>query len=141
MSHHIVVNPASLTSARAPILALCVALALPCMQAHAQDPGMVVVRDPVTGDMRAPTPAELRALRALPPQGAAQQPPQQTQSVLRPDGSRSVKLGENSMVYSVARRDAGGKLKEECVHGIEAAERAVDGAAPQPGKENHHEHR
>lgn len=133
MSHHIVVNRA--------LLVLCVALALPCMPAHAQDPGMVVVRDPVTGEMRAPTPAELRALRTLPPQGAAQQPPQQAQSVVRPDGSRSVKLGENSMVYSVVKRDAGGKLNEECVHGHDAAEHAVGAAAQQSRKESHHEQR
>lgn len=110
--------------------ALC-ALALFSLQAKAQEQdtssGMVVVRDAQTGKMRAPTPDELRALRAkAPPPSAAMAGTPQTQSLTnRRSGARGVRLGEKNLVYEVATRGADGKLTSECVHGADAAEDAL----------------
>lgn len=104
-----------------------------------QQQGMVVVRDAQSGQLRAPTPAELRALAPSPAparMGAASQPA----LVTHPGGSRHVRLGERGLVYSVATRGADGKLSEQCVHGEAAAEQAVH-AAPgaATGAAVHHE--
>lgn len=86
-----------------------------------------VVRDAETGKLRAPTPAELKALQAKHPQPRTLAP---AVSSLRPDGTRSVNLGERGMVYAVAKRNADGTVSEHCVKDGEAA---LD-------KEIHHEH-
>ena len=104
-----------------------------------QASGMVAVRDAQTGNMRAPTAAELRALASAPGATAAQgTPPAQSASV-RPDGTRSIKLGERGMGYSVGTRAPDGTLAEQCVHGAGAADHAVNTATPS-NKEQGHEH-
>lgn len=129
--------------------ALC-AFAVFSLQAKAQEQdasaGMVVVRDAQTGKMRAPTPDELRALRAkAPPPAAAMTGSPQTQSLTnRRSGARGVRLGEKTMVYEVATRGADGKLTSECVHGADAAEEALHhpaNATPAAHKEHAHESR
>lgn len=127
---------------RPSILCGCLLAALDTSTAVAQEPaGSVAVRDPLTGELRAPTAAELRALRPTPAPGTAQTGPQTAQPVVRADGTRAVRLGEAGMVYSVATRSADGKLHEHCVSG-EAASQAVksEQSAPAP-KEHGHEHR
>lgn len=94
--------------------------------------GMVVVRDAETGQLRAPTSAEARALHPRTNASAAREAAPAPRIIIGPGGGRSVQLGERQMVYSVVTRDAEGKLAEQCVHGEHAAERAVHGA-PQPG--------
>lgn len=109
--------------------------------APAQAQGMVVVRDAQTGQLREPTPAEIRALQPAP--SASRTAPAQASIVTGPGGRRSVRLGERHLVYSVVQRDAEGKLGEQCVHGVHAAERAAHGAgqpASQPATQ-HEEHR
>ena len=110
-------------------IVFCLALAAASLCAPGasarQAGGSVVVRDAVTGEMRAPTAAELRALRPPPAPGTAATPVQTPKTVTRPDGTRSVTLGEGGMVYSVVTRDADGKVKERCVHGHDAARDAV----------------
>ena len=98
---------------------------------------MIVVRDAQTGQLRAPTAAEARALAPSPAMSAAMRatPPA---LVARPDGSKQVKLGERGLVYSVATRGADGKLAEQCVQGAHAAEQAVH-APVAPRKEDAHE--
>ena len=122
------------------LAALCV-LASVTMNAKAQDEqkGMVVVRDPQTGKMRAPTPEELRALRAkAPPSPAALAgAPQQPQTLTRRDGARGVRLGEKTLVYDVVTRGEDGKLSRRCVEG----EAAADAALKQPANAEHKEHR
>lgn len=117
---------------------LLLPLAALCMPSSAQDAtpaqGMVVVRDAQTGQLRTPTPAEMRALQ--PPPSAAIAAQAQPAIVTGPGGRRSVRLGERHMVYSVVNRDAEGKLGEQCVHGVHAAERAA-----QPVPTQHEEHR
>ena len=101
--------------------------------------GMVVVRDPQTGQLRAPTAAESRALAPPPSAGmrAAQAPPAM---VTHPGGTRQVHLGERGLVYSVVTRGADGKLTEQCVHGAAAADKAVHApASPQQNEEHRHE--
>lgn len=111
-----------------------------CSTASAQDgAGSVVVRDPVTGELRAPSAAELRALRATPAPGTAQTGAQPPQPVVRADGTRALRLGDGGMVYSVATRGADGQLKEHCVSGSQAAAPAP-ATVTQP-KEHGHEQR
>src|SRR5689334_16275723 len=94
------------------LAALCVLASL-SMHAKAQTreskagkEGMVVVRDPVTGKMRAPTPEELRQLRAKAPPSAAAMAgaPQEGKTLTRRDGARGVRLGEKTLVYDVVTR-------------------------------------
>ena len=120
-----------------PCAALCAGLPL---QAAAQEQsGMVVVRDAQTGQLRAPTAAEARAL--APPSSASMRvQSQQPALVTHPGGSRQVRLGERGLVYSVVTRGADGKLAEQCVHGEAAADKAVKApASTQHSKEHHHD--
>lgn len=114
-----------------PYATLCAALcgALP-VSAHAQQQsGMVVVRDAQTGELRAPTAAEARALAPAPAASAAMRATSPA-LVTHPDGRRQVKLGERGLVYTVVTRDADGKLHDQCVQGAAAAEKAVHPSAP-----------
>jgi hypothetical protein len=113
-------------------LIACCVLAAP-FQASAADPvqeGMTVVRDPQSGKLRAPTSAELRALRRDIMEEQMMAPP--PKSSVRPDGTRSIDLGERGMVYSVMQRNADGTLSTRCVKGEQAAAEAIE--------ENQHEH-
>lgn len=107
------------------------ALLLLASSARAQE-GMTVVRDPVTGQLRAPTAAELRDLRG---KAAPQLAPARPQSALRPDGTRKLELGERGMVYAVVERGADGKLKRLCVNGGDAAQEVLH-----QSEEKQHEH-
>ncbi|MDO8438756.1 MAG: hypothetical protein Q7S67_00755 [Telluria sp.] len=100
-------------------------LALPSPAALAQE-GMTVVRDAESGKLRAPTAAELRALQAKDPQRQQQLAKPRPQSALRPDGTRALELGERGLVYSVATRDADGKVTRRCVKGHRAGEQNHD---------------
>lgn len=82
---------------------------------------MVVARDPVTGQLRAPTAEEMRELNALRPQAAPVAP----QVVVLPDGTKMIRLGDESMRYVVARRNPDGTLTQVCVEGAEAAAAAA----------------
>lgn len=93
-----------------------------------QQQGMVVVRDAQSGQLRAPTPSELRAL-APSPAPARMSAPSQPALVTHPGGSRHVRLGERGLVYSVATRGADGTLAQQCVHGEAAAGKAVNAAS------------
>jgi len=99
--------------------------------------GMIVVRDAQTGQLRAPTAAEARALSPSPAMSAAMRatPPA---LVAHPGGSKQVKLGERGLVYSVVTRGADGKLHDQCVQGAAAAEKAVHAPA---SAAHHEEHR
>ena len=85
--------------------------------------GLTVVRDAETGRLRAPTPDEMRALQRKGPSALAA-PPQPT-LITGPDGRRHVHLGERGLVYSVVKRGPDGKLDQQCVHGRDAAGRAL----------------
>lgn len=107
-----------------PLAAVFAALChMPPASAAGQDEGMVVVRDRQTGQLRAPTAAELKALRPQP--GSSLWQPAQPVVVIHPDGSRHVRMGEQGMVYSVVTRGADGKVTDQCVQGEAAAEAAL----------------
>jgi hypothetical protein len=99
------------------LTALCLLAVFSLHAKAAGQDGMVVVRDPQTGKMRAPTPDELKALRASAPASAGLAAPRAPSSVSRGDGSRGVRLGDKTMVYDVVTRGPDGKLTNECVHG------------------------
>lgn len=119
----------------------CAALvaALPLPGSAQEQSGMVAVRDAQTGQLRAPTPLEYRALAPAPSSTAAMRAPAQPALVTHPGGSRQVRLGERGLVYSVVKRGADGKLAEQCVHGAAAADQAVHAAASTQPKEHHHD--
>ena len=128
---------------------LCVMASL-SMHAKAQDrksqpgqEGMTVVRDPATGKFRAPTPQELRELRATAPPSAAAVAgaPQENKVLSRRDGASGVRLGEKTLVYDVVTRGADGKLSEQCVQGEAAAQDAMQHPANAEHKEHRHEAR
>jgi hypothetical protein len=129
------------------MLAAVVVLASLTMHAKAQgqegQEGMVVVKDPQTGKMRAPTPEELRTLRAKAPKRAASLAgtPAAPQSLSRRDGARGVRLGEKTLVYDVVTRGEDGKLSEQCVQGEAAAGNALQHPANAEHKEHKHEAR
>lgn len=114
MKRFIVVAAALATTLDAALGARCAA---------AQD-GMVAARDPRTGQLRAATPAELRALGApslslRPPAGPVK---------LRSDGRRELHLGEAALVHATISRDADGRLTMTCIEGDDQA----------PGREARH---
>lgn len=89
---------------------------------------LTVVRDPLSGVLRAPTEEERQALTQSP--NAATAPTSSEPQVLQtkvhePTGARGVLLGETTMSYVVVRRNADGTLTEMCVTGPEAAARAM----------------
>ena len=97
----------------------------PAAPAPSAEQGAVVVRDAETGQLRAPTPLEARALRPRTSSAAAAAAGPAPRMVVGPGGRRSVRLGERHMVYSVVTRDADGKLTDQCVHGTHAAGQAL----------------
>jgi hypothetical protein len=99
------------------LAALCLLAAFSMHAKAAGQDGMVVVRDPLTGKMRAPTADELKELRAKTPAGASLVAPRAPAAMSRRDGARGVRLGDNSMVYDVVTRGPDGKLTRECVQG------------------------
>ena len=83
---------------------------------------MVAARDPQTGQLRAATPAEVRALGA----GSLALRPAAGLVKMRGDGRRELHLGEASLVHAVLRRDADGRTSMTCVEGDgQAAKREV----------------
>jgi hypothetical protein len=124
--------------ALAALLAAGAACSLPAAAEPDGQQGMVVVRDAHTGKLRAATPAEVMVLRAQ--QGARPLAAAASTSpvTVRRDGTMQKRLGERGMVYSVATRDADGKIGTQCVKGEEAAEAALD-HSPAPHQEHHHD--
>ena len=121
----------------AAMLALA-ALALPPSAGAAGQEGMVVVRDRESGQLRPPTPAELRALRAQ--QKAMAPPAAISPSVQRTDGTRHLHLGERGMVYSVHSNDAAGRETNGCTSGDDAVHAAVEQPAHgAPTREHGHD--
>lgn len=113
------------------VAALCVFATLSIQaraaaQAAGQE-GMVVVRDPQTGQIRKPTADEMQALRAATPPSAAVTAGQAAQPsvVTRPNGTRGLRVGESHLVYDVVTRGADGKLSSQCVQGEAAAQQAL----------------
>lgn len=99
------------------------------MAHEGKDQGMVVVRDAATGELRAPTAEEYRAL--VPSAAAAHERRhargvvQQPQVQVTKNGARKVNVADKA-VYSVLTRNADGTLTETCVTGEDAANALVN---------------
>jgi hypothetical protein len=130
-----------------PCAALCAALSFPAAaqeqsttaQSGMAQSGMVVVRDPQTGELRAPTAAESRALAPQGPSASIRAQSTTPALVTHPGGARQVRLGERGLVYSIVTRGADGKLDEHCVQGEKAADKAVHAPASAQQKEHSHD--
>lgn len=95
--------------------------------------GMIVTRDSESGEFRAPTSIEFRALQQQQMRrSSARLVPSEPAIVIGPGGRRSVRLGESKLVYAVVVRDGEGKFVDQCIDGIHAAEQVV--AKPAPAK-------
>jgi hypothetical protein len=102
------------------LIALAALLALGA-SAHAQR----VTRDSATGELRAPTAAEVKAMdssakrssRAVGIHSGKADP----QAVRLPDGSVMQELTTDTLMYSVARKNADGSISQYCVPGSEVA--------------------
>ena len=123
-----------------PLAALGVALLQATQARAAGQEGMVAVRDPQSGQLRAPTPAEMKALAPAPAATLRATVPLSRLVVQNPDGSRKLHLGERGMVYSLATRGADGQLDQHCVEGEAAAARALAAPVPRQPELRHDDH-
>lgn len=98
-------------------------------------PGLTVVRDAETGQLRGPTSLELQALRRATTSRPA--PPVEVTGAL---GERSVELGERALVYSVLRRGQDGQVTQHCVDSAQAATQILAQPAA-PAGASRHDHR
>lgn len=114
---------------RPALAALALATAMP-LAAHA-DQQATVVRDAETGQLRAPTASEARALNAARVKSEGQAAASGTSIRKRtlPNGAISVDLDESTMIFSVARRNADGSISRVEVQGKEAADKASQSLA------------
>lgn len=93
-----------------------------------------VTKDSVTGELRAPTADEVKAMDASTGKrstravgilsGKADPQPERM-----PNGTVAQELTTDTMMYSVARKNADGTISQYCVSGDEAAQRLVKGKA------------
>lgn len=97
--------------------------------------GMQVVRDAVTGELRAPNAEEAKALQpqAAQSKGTLRAAPEQSISSIvgKPvrQGVTAYEVPESSTVYSVVTRNADGSLNQQCITGADAADVATKNPA------------
>ena len=89
---------------------------------------MRIVKDPVTGQLRGPTPEEAAAFdKATRAKAGVRQPRGlltgkiNPQPITHPDGTVQQELDDSTMSYSVATRNADGSTNQYCVTGPQAA--------------------
>ena len=94
----------------------------------AGESGMTVTRDAETGQLRAPTASEMKALEAArkPSSSRAATTPVEVRYA---DGTVGLTLGDDHMMYSIARVNAQGKVERVCVQGVEASLQAMKAPA------------
>lgn len=102
--------------------------------AMAQEAGMKVVKDPQTGELRAPTADEFKKMQAQ--ENAARSAKKKNLGILTHTeepklvrhrrGGLKMELTEDSMVYSVLTRNADGSLAMQCVTGADTAQKALN---------------
>lgn len=124
----------------------------PAAHAAEQSPGMRIVKDPATGQLRAPTAEEAAALSASSPKSLRQAPRGLITGKVSPaaikhaDGTVEQELDESSMQYTVMTKNADGTLMTVCVTGTEAADAALNGKknsskVAKASKEHNHDHK
>lgn len=125
-------------AAWAAALAITTLLALP---AQAQR----VARDPLTGELRAPTATERKRMEEVSRKAeAARQAlrPQPLRPIRLRDGSDQLEHDDSMLNYTVVRRAADGTLQSECTTGAELIARAATGRPASFAKnmmERHHD--
>ena len=95
-------------------------------------PRMIVVRDPDTGQLRAPTAKEIEALRAArvaPALATAATATPSTTVETLPSGRIRAQLGPEYFRYSVVRKNPDGSLSSDCVPASKVDE-AMNASAP-----------
>jgi hypothetical protein len=122
----------SKTSFNAAATAAALALAALAAAPAAQAADLRVAKDPATGQLRAPTADEAKALDAAAATkapvyrglltGRVNPPP-----IRHPDGTVEQELDESTLQFSVARRNADGTISMDCVTGPEAAAKSMKG--------------
>jgi len=97
-------------------------------------PGMRVFKDPISGELRAPTAEEAAALEGAGSAKGLRRTPRglltgkvNPPSVTYPDGTIGQELDESSLAYTVMTRNADGTTSMVCVTGAEAADAALKG--------------
>ena len=109
--------------------------------------GQTVAKDPRTGKLRNATAAEMQELNAL---RKAEREAQKAARVasgapatgvarLQQNGVVAAHVDEESMMHTVVRRTADGKLEAECTHGAHAAEAALSTPVSTHAKEHQNE--
>ncbi len=133
--------------------ALLAAGTLAAPAAFAQASGLTVTKDPVTGQLRAPTAEEAQALRQAADKGRTGQAAAQPrglltgrvnpQPVMHANGTVEQELDESSQSFSVAVRKPDGSIETACVTGADAAQAIVSGkkSLRKTAKVHGHEHK
>jgi len=106
--------------------------------------GQTVAKDPRTGKLRQATPAEAKKLNELraaeraaeKAARAASGAPEAGVARLQQNGVVAAHLDEESMMHTVVRRTADGRIEQECVHGKHAAESTVSAPVSTHAKEH-----
>lgn len=94
--------------------------------------GFVASIDPETGELRAPTPADLESLRAQSDSRLVFERRAEPQVEVRADGMLSLVLNQDYMDYAVAKVGSDGELQFRCVKGLDRAEAALQVPAVDP---------
>lgn len=74
--------------------------------------GLVAAKDPVTGELRAPTASEIAALQPAPVKGGAKRP---VETVRLANGAVGITLDESTNLYNVASKGPDGTVRRACV--------------------------
>lgn len=85
--------------------------------------------DPVTGQLRQPSPSEVKALADAVRKVFAARMAESAQAIHHGDGSVSLALGPDSLNIWVATIGPDGKLRQSCVEGADAAAAAQSAPA------------
>ena len=96
--------------------------------------GVKAFKDPVTGELTAPTADQAAALDAAAAAATAAAPAKLKQKALKsapatfalPQGGVGMQLDDSQMTYSVAHKDASGKIVEQCLPNKSAAMSALN---------------
>ncbi len=110
--------------------------------------GLKVVRDSVTGQLRAPTSAEAQAMANQ--DMAAMKASAKTavgmvtgtiapEQTVTSNGAVMLELTEDTMVYSVVQRAADGSMSMQCVTGSDAAKKLINSKSPATKQEHKHD--
>jgi len=78
-------------------------------------PGMVIGRDPLTGELRTPTPQEVQTMTALTPGLLMNRSAAGLQQVLKPDGSVELDLHGRFRSFALAKIAQDGSVVTGCV--------------------------